>query len=60
MHQTPFKRVVAEIANTLHVAKDDYPNEALCGRVLRPEPVTTSKGRKKCSHCSDIIKKRSA
>lgn len=59
MHQSPFVRIGTGSSDRLHVAKDQYPNEAVCGRVLRPDPVTP-KGRAKCSHCSDIIKKRSA
>lgn len=57
MYKTPFNRVVATIAKTVHVAKEDYPNESLCGRVLQPGPVT-AKGREKCSHCSAIISKK--
>lgn len=57
MHKSPFVRVAATVANALHVAKENYPNEALCGRSLRPESVTP-KGRKKCSHCSAIMSKK--
>jgi hypothetical protein len=39
----------------LHVAKERFPNEALCGRVLDPEPVTP-KGRLKCTACQKSLK----
>jgi hypothetical protein len=60
MNQSPFTRVTpGRGARMLHVAKDQHPNEALCGRPLAPDAVSP-KGRIKCSHCSVSIKRANA
>lgn len=55
MTPDPFVRVVGKSHTTAHVAKDRFPNESLCGRVLDPTPVKTSKGRAKCQACQHSL-----
>jgi hypothetical protein len=50
MHEDPFVRISTGNGGVRHAAKENWPNEALCGRPLKPEPVTP-KGRKRCDHC---------
>lgn len=59
MTPDPFVRLVKTAPSDrkliLHVAKERFPNEALCGRVLDPEP-TNPKGRLKCTACQKSLK----
>lgn len=53
----PFVRVVPGGGITmLHVAKARFPNESICGRRLQ-EAKVSGKGRPKCVHCAQILKK---
>lgn len=59
MNEDPFVRLVKTAPSDrkliLHAAKERYPDEALCGRVLDPEPVKP-KGRLKCTACQKSLR----
>lgn len=52
---TVWNRRANSTSVVLHVAKERFPNEALCGKVLSETRVTRTRGAHKCGNCKKSL-----